>query len=194
MAVDTYTSVEGSSRQEKIEAQRQADREALLDEEQAQKEEEEQDEQQESFAMMRIIALHRQKIEDSERKLGKAVNDKATLWDYKFAFFFAILKDLLDLLGFSLPVISFIVTTLFTILIFIALYFAKTNKSVLEMRFIIRKAVIWITGFITESLLFGINFLPIQTLVVYLIYLVDKAASNEQIEKALEILENAKKI
>jgi hypothetical protein len=178
-----------SEREEKIALQRQEDN----DEEQEREADEAEEEAKVSELMLRGLHLRKQRVLEAEGKLVTAVNEKANLWNYKFAFSAAILKDLLDLVGFSLPVISFIVTFLFSVVIFIALYFAKTNKGVLEIRYFVQKFVVWTGGFITESLLFGINFLPIQTLVVYLIYLIDKSASNEQIEKAVEFLNTIKK-
>jgi hypothetical protein len=191
MAEESSVLDERTSRQEKVDAQREADREASFEDETRTEEE---SKNQAIFSMMRNISLHRQKISQSEANLSRIVEEKATLWQYRFAFIPAILKDLLDLVGFSVPLISFLVTSLFTFIIFIALYFAKTHKGVFEMRYFVKKVVVWTVGFITESLLFGINFLPIQTLIVYLIYLIDRSASNDQIEHALSILESAKQM
>ncbi|MEK9174271.1 MAG: hypothetical protein AAB845_03350 [Patescibacteria group bacterium] len=143
--------------------------------------------------VLRGLHLRKQKVEEADSKVAQAVEEKADIWDYKFAFCAAILKDLLDLGGFSVPVVSFIVTTFFTIIIFIALYFAKTNKNLMDMRYFVKKFAVWVTGFITEAFLFGANLLPIQTLIVYLIYLIDRSASNEQIQKAVEFLDTIKK-
>jgi ABC-type multidrug transport system fused ATPase/permease subunit len=188
------------TRNEKIAEQRQTDNDNERGEEEAiqQANEEAQDEAEEekrgmADMVLRGLHLRRQKVQEAEGKLVTAVEEKAVLWDYKFAFSAAILKDLLDLAGFSVPVVSFIVTALFSIIIFVALYFAKTNKKLLEMRYFVKKFVVWITGFITEAFLFGANLFPIQTLVVYLIYLIDRSASDEQIEKAVEFLDTIKK-
>lgn len=188
------------TRQGKITEQRQADNEedsageAATQEANTQAKEQAEEEKSDMTDMiLRGLHLRRQKVQEAEGKVVKAVEDKAALWDYRFAFSAAIIKDLFDLAGFSVPVISFVVTTFFFIIIFVALYFAKTNKNLMDMRYFVKKVVVFVVGFITEAFLFGVNLLPVQTLIVYLIYLIDRSASEEQIAKAVEFLDMIKK-
>ncbi|MCW1888486.1 MAG: hypothetical protein KIH67_002935 [Candidatus Moranbacteria bacterium] len=184
--VDTYRS-NRLSREEKIEAQRQEDEDIQLEEERELEEEEayqrELEENQEILIARR--QQERQIQEESARKKIEEIHrGKPTLFRYSPAIIVATLKDLLDLVGFSLPVLSFVIAAIFGFLIFVLLLLAKTNSSLVEMRFVIRRAVIFICGFIIEAFLFGINFLPVEVLTVLLIYWVDKHFTGEQIEKA----------
>jgi len=103
-----------------------------------------------------------------------------TDWPYFFAGMFALLKDLLDLVGLgSLPVIGTVITVLVSggIAFFIFLTGAsernqKTAKKLAGRwkKKMLQKIVILVAGTIIEGFLFGLNFLPIETLTVIFIY------------------------
>ena len=90
---------------------------------------------------------------------------------YLPALMVAILKDLLDLvlIG-SLPGIGTIVTFTFSLLIFFLLMLSGSSKSYSTSK----KGMILLGGTLTEGILFGLNFLPIETLTVLAIYFGDK--------------------
>lgn len=140
-------------------------------------------------AMQQALQTRKRHIHLAEKRLEVEEKTKPTLWGYKFALGWAILKDLLDLVGFSLPVLSFIVATMFGVAIFISLYLAKTNRSLFE----IRRIAIFIVGYLVEAFGFGLNFFPIEVATVLLIFLIDKLESNKHIARALQILENVQK-
>ncbi len=148
--------------------------------------EEQEEEQDRTHFLLHALDVRRKHIAEAEAHVAEERKTKPTLWGYKFAFFWALLKDLLDLVGLSLPVISWIASVMFGFAIFLALYLAKTNRSLFE----IRKIAVFIVGFIVEAVGFGINFLPIEVLTVLFIFLIDKAESNEKIAKGLQVVEN----
>jgi hypothetical protein len=180
--------IQRSSRQEKIVLQRQADSEEVQDAQEKKSEEESQRDQRKLTAF-RILDLRRKHISEAEYELNEEKRTKPTLLKYSPAFILSILKDLLDLAGFSLPGISFIITTCFGIAIFVALYLAKTNRSLFEMK----RIATFIVGYLIEAFGFGPNLLPIQTLTVALIFILDRIASNELIARAIQVLDNIKK-
>ena len=97
----------------------------------------------------------------------------------------ASLKDLLDLVIGWIPGIGFVLAVMFGTIIFILLYFIKTNKSLLSAGFMLKRALIMIFAILAESLpLF--NFIPITTATVFLIWFLDTHASDKQL-KALSI-------
>lgn len=112
---------------------------------------------------------------------------KPTLWGYKFVFVLAICKDLIDLsIVATIPGIGFIITSMFWIAMFIAMYLAKTNRSLFEIKKIATLAV----GYILEAFGFLLATLPMQTIVAVVIFLIDKAESNDKIMKAIQLVEN----
>ena len=209
----------GSSREEKIAEQRQADndnayfaqsfanqasvrqqvvaeqRQADNDNEEAQVEEQERIAEEKSakdqrrLTVLKILDLKRKHISEAEFELGEEKRTKPTLFRYAPAICIAVLKDLLDLAGFSLPGISFVVTSLFFILMFVALYLAKTNRSLFE----IKKVATIIVVYILEAFGFVVNLLPMQTILVFVIFFLDKLTSNKLIAKAIQVLDNIKK-
>ncbi len=178
-------------RQQVVAQQRQADD----DNEEAQVEEQERiageknEKDQRRLTVLRILDLKRKHISEAEFELSEERRTKPTLLRYTPAICIAVLKDLLDLAGFSLPVISFVVTSLFFILMFVALYLAKTNRSLFE----IKKVATIIVVYVLEAFGFVVNLLPMQTILVFVIFFLDKLTSNELIAKAIQVLENIKK-
>ena len=123
----------------------------------------------------------RQKFEEAKR-------DRPAFIFYLPAVIAASLKDLLDLVIGWIPGIGFVLAIMFGTIIFILLYFIKTNKSLLSSGLIIKRVLIMIFAVLAESIpLF--NFIPITTATVLLIWFLDTHAS----EKQLEILSRALK-
>ncbi len=123
----------------------------------------------------------RQKFEETKR-------DRPAFIFYLPAVIAASLKDLLDLVIGWIPGIGFVLAIMFGTIIFILLYFIKTNKSLLSSGLIIKRVLIMIFAVLAESIpLF--NFIPITTATVLLIWFLDTHAS----EKQLEILSRALK-
>lgn len=137
--------------------------------------------------MLHALDVRRNHIKQAENHLAEEKRTKPTLWHYKFVFLLAIGKDLVDLsIIAALPVISFIVTSIFGIAIFVALYLAKTNRSLFE----IRRIAAFIVGYIVEAFFSGVNLFPVQTATVVLIYMIDILESNDKIAKAIQLVEN----
>lgn len=88
----------------------------------------------------------------------------------------AILKDLLDYVGIgSLPAIGYVVTICVSFVIGIMIFIAGSgNKKRNRAKSLIKKLVTLGGGTIVESLLFGLNFLPIETLTVIVLYRIVK--------------------
>ncbi len=94
---------------------------------------------------------------------------------YAPAFMVAGFKDMMDLVGIgSLPGIGTIVTLCCSILIFLLLFITRTNKSLIQSRFLIRAGLILIFATLVEGLALGLNFLPIEIMTIYAIYWLDK--------------------
>jgi hypothetical protein len=92
-------------------------------------------------------------------------------------FLVALLKDILDftLIG-SLPGLGSVVTFCFSILIFL-LMMMSGSKSKYSLT---KKGITLMIGTVAEGFLFGLNFLPIETITVLFIYRQDKNASNSK--------------
>lgn len=92
------------------------------------------------------------------------------------ALMMAILKDLLDFAGIgSLPAIGYVVTICVSSVIGIMVFIAGSgNKKRNKAKSLIKKLVTLGGGTIVESLLFGLNFLPIETLTVIVLYRIVK--------------------
>ena len=124
-----------------------------------------------------------------EQELTDAQASKPGLIGYSPVFMAALFKDLLDLIGIgSLPVIGTIITFLMSLLIFFLLLLTRTNKKLVDSRFLLRMVVVLICGTLIEAFVFGLNFLPIETITIGIIYLMDKSLSDEQIAKALSVI------
>lgn len=91
---------------------------------------------------------------------------------YGLAIALALFKDLLDLafIG-SLPVIGTVITFCISIAIGFLLLFDGITLSQRQMaRRMTRRFLVLIAGTMAEGLLFGLNFFPIETFVVIIIY------------------------
>jgi Zn-dependent membrane protease YugP len=100
---------------------------------------------------------------------------------YIGAFLTALLKDLLDftLIG-SLPGIGTIITICFSLLILFFLVLAGASRKSYNLT---KKGLLLLLGTGAEGLLFGLNFLPIETLTVYAIYRMDKKQRQQKEER-----------
>lgn len=137
---------------------------------------------------MRRQKIRRTDVKKAEEEAEEAERNKPSLLLYMPAFVLAAIKDLLDwvLIG-SLPVIGTIITFMFGITIFLCLLLVKTNGSVADSRFVIWRAVIMLCGTAAEGFIFGLNFLPIQTIVILIIFLMDRHLSQGQIDRFNDI-------
>lgn len=91
---------------------------------------------------------------------------------YGLAFALALLKDLLDLafIG-SLPAIGTVITFCVSIAIgFILLFDGITLSQRRMARRMVRRFLVLAAGTLAEGILFGLNFFPIETLVVAIIF------------------------
>lgn len=122
-----------------------------------------------------------QAAQQSSRKRAassqEAVMRKVSFFSYMPAFAVALLKDLLDLvlIG-SLPGIGTIITVCFSLLIFFLLMLNGSGKKYS----LTKKSLLLAGGAIVEGIFFGLNFLPIETMTVFLIYHGDKKASKHE--------------
>lgn len=202
MSVDTYANGERSRREEVIARQRAFDEEqgelakeeALLEDQEAASEQQERAlaekdaENQRTLTFLKLIDLRRKHISEAEFELNEENNTKPTLLRYMPVFVLAIAKDGIFDPIFFLPGLNFIITCLFGVTMFVALYLTKTNRSLFEMKRIATFLVGLIIGFMPIVAL-----LPEQTTVVFLIFLIDRAESNEHIARAIQVIENIKK-
>lgn len=135
-------------------------------------------------------------VENKKKELEETKASQPTLFAYAPALMVALLKDLLDLVGIgSLPAIGTVITICFSLLIFLLLLLTRANHKLIDARFIIKMGVVLLLGSIVEGFAFGLNFLPIETIVILIIYLMDKHFNDEQIEKitaALHLLHKGK--
>lgn len=129
-------------------------------------------------------ALAKQALLDKEKDLEQTKRERATLFSYSPVFMLALLKDLLDLVGIgSLPVIGTIVTFCISILIFLLFFLIKANSKLLDTRFFMRMGVTLLLGSAIEGFAFGLNFLPIETITMFIIFFMDRHFSDESIER-----------
>ena len=94
----------------------------------------------------------------------------------------ALLKDILDWIGIgSLPVIGSVVTFCFSILIFFMMLIAGSSGKMKMASKMVRRYLVLAGGAIME-LLFGINFLPILTCTVLVIWFMAAAEKKQEVE------------
>lgn len=150
-------------------------------------------ENQERLREMQYMAFRAGEVSEAVKNQEVAEESKPSIWRYTPALLVATLKDLLDLIGLgSLPLLGTAVTICFSILIFLLLLLAKTNSTLTDSRFAIRRAIIFLVGITVEAFAFGLNLFPIEILTVYAIYWLDKHLSAEQIEKFSEIVKRVR--
>jgi len=122
-----------------------------------------------------------------EGSLEKArfTGEKPSLFLYGGVGMIALLKDLLDLIGIgSLPGIGTIITICFTFLIWILLaVFVSSSRGTRSNMMITRGLVVIFLGMV-EALGFGLNFLPIETAMVFVMYQLARKAWKEAKKEA----------
>jgi hypothetical protein len=109
--------------------------------------------------------------------IAKAVSDPFILrfarigdWPYFIAWFLALLKDLLDLIGVgSLPAIGTVITICVSIAVFLLSLLVDTGRAKMVTK-MFTKVIILLSG-TTVELLFGLNFIPWETVAVSMMYL-----------------------
>lgn len=116
-----------------------------------------------------------------QQQFEEVKRDRPAFIFYLPAVIVASFKDLLDLAIGWIPGIGFVLAIMFGTIIFILLYFIKTNKSLLSSGLIIKRLLIMIFAVLAESIpLF--NFIPITTATVLLIWFLDTHASERQLD------------
>ncbi|MGK2848505.1 MAG: hypothetical protein ACSLEX_00300 [Minisyncoccota bacterium] len=96
----------------------------------------------------------------------------------------ALLKDLLDLIGVgSLPGIGFVVTACFTFIIWLLLATFDRSSQGTKSDMQMARGLVTIGIGLIEGIGFGLNFLPIELLMVIILYVMAKRAwyNNQQI-------------
>jgi cation transport ATPase len=136
-----------------------------------------------------------QALREKENELHQTKKERATWFSYSSVFLLALLKDSLDLAGIgSLPGVGTIVTICFSILIFLLFFLIKSNSKLLDSRFFIRMGVGMLLGSMVEGFAFGLNFLPLETLTVGIIFFMDRHFSDEAIERIMNTIHFFKKV
>ena len=122
-----------------------------------------------------------------KRDLDEARRDRPAFIWYLPAVMVASLKDLLDLAIGWIPGVGFVLAVIFGVSIFLLLSLIKTNKSLLSSGFVIRRLLVMIFAILAESIPM-FNLIPITTATVFVIYWIDKHASEKQIEILSKVL------
>lgn len=123
----------------------------------------------------------------SSARGGKFTGVKPSLLLYLGLFFIAFLKDLLDFVGLgSLPGLGTVVTICFSFLIWMlmTLFDRSGGKSNKKMA----RGLVLIFFSLVEALFFGLNFLPIQSGTVVVLYIMARSAAKKE-EKRLAMEE-----
>lgn len=143
--------------------------------------------QQAQARVERLRALPSQIIlgaqEEAQNQIDQAEKEKPNLLRFMPAFAVASFKDFIldfSLIG-TLPVIGTVVTFFCSLLIFFLLLLTKANGGILEMRFVLRRLLIVLVGFLIEGFIFGVNFFPFEVATVAIIYFMDRHLSDKQI-------------
>ena len=111
-----------------------------------------------------------------KQNLDEVERDKPRFISYVPALMAALLKDTLDLAIGWIPGVGFVLAVCFGALIFALLTLVKTNKQLVDSKFLVKRLLIILLAMLVES--FPIfDFLPIETLTIVVIYLIDKHAS-----------------
>lgn len=111
----------------------------------------------------------------SAAKRTKFTGEKPSLLLYLGVSMIALFKDMLDLVGIgSLPAIGTVITICLTFLIWILLLlFDRSGGGKKTNRMIARGLLLIFVGLV-EGIAFGLNFLPIETAAVIVLYLLAK--------------------
>lgn len=121
--------------------------------------------------------------------LKMAQRSKPGLIQYAPLFILAGFKDSIDLvfLG-SLPGPGTVITLCISLLMFLLYMSIKGNRQLLDSGFLIRRGLIMIGMFCAESIPF-LNFLPLETTTVFVIYMMDCHLSEKHVAQILGILQ-----
>ncbi len=122
-----------------------------------------------------------------EQELEKVKKDYPSFLLYLPVMMVALLKDLLDLAIGWIPGVGFLLAVCFGFLLFMLLFIIRANKSLINSRFLIKMGMVFLVGTLIESIPL-LNFLPIETTVIYVIYWLDKHLSEKQIKLLMEAL------
>lgn len=106
---------------------------------------------------------------------AKFTGEKPSFLLYGGVGLIAIFKDLLDLIGIgSLPAIGWVITFCFTFLIWILLTLFDRSDGKQNMKLI--RGLVTIGFGLVEGVAFGLNFFPIETTMVVVLYILAKRA------------------
>lgn len=108
-------------------------------------------------------------------------------WLYMIALMFAIAKDIVDFVGIgSLPAIGTVISICCSIMIFLLMLLAGSGGKARFAKKYMNKFIVLIAGTLAEAVLFGLNFLPIETatvIVIYIMVLVERKQEKESEDK-----------
>lgn len=108
---------------------------------------------------------------DVSTKDAKFAGEKPSAFLYLGVGMVALLKDLLDLVGVgSLPGIGFVVTFCFTFLIWMLLTLFDQSSQGTKSNIQMTRGLVLLSFGLVEALGFGLNFLPIETTMVIVLY------------------------
>lgn len=106
------------------------------------------------------------------------------------------MKDMLDAPVNLTMIGSGILSALFGTIIYVLLMRIKTNSSVMESKLLVKKAIqrfVVVGGFSAADAIPGIGFLPLELAAVFVIFILDKAASTKFISQFVAAYEMTEK-
>jgi len=105
----------------------------------------------------------------------------------------ALLKDLLDFVGIgSFPGIGFVVTACFTFLIWILLHTFDNSISKEKIQMLRGIVLVGVAG--VEGLLLGVNFIPIETMAIFLLYKLAHSAWKKAEKREKDVQKKTKEL
>lgn len=140
-------------------------------------------------------ASKQKEMVDTARTLAKAATPLGAVslikhinifsdWLFLLAALIALLKDILDLVGIgSLPAIGTVITICVSITIGFLLLLAGANEKRKLVKNVMKRLLVLAGGTLVEAVGFGLNFLPIETIMVIIIYylvLIDRKVAAEE--------------
>lgn len=133
---------------------------------------------------------------DYQQRLAQIRSRHPTLIMYMPALMAAGLKDMLDAPVNLTMIGSGILSAFFGTIIFVQLMRIKTNSSVMESRFLVKKAIqrlVVVVGFSAADALPGVGFFPLELAAVFFIFVLDRLASTKFISQFIAAYEIAEK-
>lgn len=116
---------------------------------------------------------------------AKFTGEKPSVLLYLGVAMIALLKDLLDFAGIgSLPGIGFVVTACFTFLIWMLLTLFDRSSQGAKSNIQLTRGLVTIGFGLVEMVAFGLNFLPIETVMVIVLYQLARKAYKRAREAA----------